>query len=164
MSNEQSDCPYKLNVEQIPSAIRSYAIEFSVDERKEIADRFNIPAIETLNATIEVSRKRDRISVSGSLEAILQRICVISLEMMDEAIREAIELDFIVLDSLEDEEEIDLDEESPEPLIDKKLDLKELIIQQLSLEMDDFPRKEGAELPEEKLTQKESSPFDILKQ
>ncbi len=100
------------------------------------------------------------------LHAILNRTCVITLDPMEEIVKESTNLDFIICDRPSEgvlEEGIDLSEDEPEPLYEPKLDLTELLMQQVSLAMSLYPRKENASAPVEIMTQKEESPFAILK-
>ena len=83
---------------------------------------------------------------------------------MEEVVIATFEVQFLQdLDPEEDQgdEEIDL-----EPLqVDQEIDLADLLVQQVSLSMSPYPRKENAEnAPQDHATVVESSPFDVLKQ
>jgi len=114
-------------------------------------------------------------TISGSIQASLVRECVASLEEMDEKVTFDFEITFdrtapdvsdLSEEALADlglEKSLEL-LEGPEPLEGDLIDIGELMVQQLSLAMDPFPRKEGAQsLSELYGTVEETSPFAILK-
>ena len=106
-----------------------------------IAERFEIPKIENLNAKINVLIDGDLIRVSGHISAMLERICVVCLEPF----QEPLDFDFEALFS----ENIPLIKDGEmkddiEPIDRGRLDIFEIVAEQIGLNMNPFPRKPGA--------------------
>lgn len=157
------------------------------EARKDLARRVKVDAIDALTARarLEHADQRHVIYVSGRFRAIVQQTCVIS----DAPITQEIEEDFegwyadpdaaISLvrarhDRLSQrlDAEVPMLEEAddPEPLIDGKVDLGELVSQYLSLAIDPYPHAEGVsaeEMAPELLRTEEAAlrrnPFAALK-
>ncbi|MEM9494621.1 MAG: hypothetical protein AAGA09_01355 [Pseudomonadota bacterium] len=149
-------------------------------ERAAIARRFGVPAVEQLEGDIAVFATARDFRVEGAVRATLTRECVASLEPLQETVEEAFILDFARVSEADlaaeraeaekMEEGAPSDEElaawldRPEPHAGDSLDVGELLVQQVSLAMDPFPRKAGVEsLAETFGAQAETSPFDVLK-
>jgi uncharacterized metal-binding protein YceD (DUF177 family) len=111
---------------------------------------------------MEVRATKTVIYVEGSLSASLTRECVASLELMDEQVTEMFELEFSRVASADAVDPFDI--EAPEVIEGDKLDLGELLVQQLSLAMAPFPRKpDTPSLAEAYAPPEKVSPFAALK-
>ncbi len=143
MSEAQPELSEEIVLDDLPRGGRQFTIEANDAERDAVAGRLGVVAVEKLSGTLRVTVTRDRFSVRGTVVARLKRECVVSLEEFVEEIDEAFELDFVrrAETPAPDEDELSLD--SPEVHEDAKLDIGELLVQQLSLAMDPFPRKPG---------------------
>lgn len=131
-------------------------------ERAIIAEGLDIPAVRALTGHVEAIRQGMLIRITGRLDAELERICGVTLEPMTETIGE----DFEVLYSTEilpvAEDEISLEDEAPDYLEGNEIDLAGELIQQLSLAMAAWPRKDDAALVEGYEEKKLASPFAAL--
>ncbi len=162
---DQQDSFSKLvTIEKIPAT--GTDVSFSVPDMAYagIAERLDIPAIEALDASMHIARKGGLIEVSGSVTARLNRVCVHSLEIMQEDVRDDFQLEFEPVD--EDPDlvgELEIDPDAPEPVAGETLDLVDIAIQQVSLAMAQFPRKDGAEPVRDSGEQPSLSPFSVLK-
>jgi uncharacterized metal-binding protein YceD (DUF177 family) len=120
------------------------------EERRQLADRFGLLALDSLSADLELNRHAgDIIRLSGRLRADVVQSCVVTLL----PVPAHIEMDFEVSYSQTAGEamEVDLDplaEEGPEPLIDGEIDLGEAVAQQLAVALDPYPRAPGAAWPQ----------------
>ena len=129
-----------------------------------IAKRLGIPRVKSLAGEIRLSATKKDIKATGVVRAELVRECVASLEEMDEAVDEAFELEFLREEDPEQLQDGREEWELPEVHEGEIFDVGELLVQQLSLAMDPFPRKEGARsLAEDYGVEAESSPFAVLK-
>lgn len=137
---------HEVRLEGLPKGGRHYALIADADARTAIAKRLKVPAIAALDGDMDISATRARIDVRGSVRAILTRECVASLEEMEERIDETFALEFLrqapdeAPASDEDDDGLDM----PEVHEAEILDIGEILVQQLSLAMDPFPRKDGA--------------------
>ena len=124
-----------------------------------IAARFEIPHVQNLVARVNVIIEGDLIRVFGHIRANLQRECVVSLELCEERL----DTDFEALFS----ENVPLIKEGEmkddiEPIDRGRLDIFDIIAEQIGLNMNPFPHKIGVDgdYTEEKQTNR---PFANLK-
>lgn len=149
-------------IESIPPQGMTIILEADDNARAAIARRLGVPAVKRLLGVFGLTKTTDGVDVAGRIEAAVQRECVASLELFDEAVDEAFEIEFAR--GLAPAGEVEIDERSPEPLDGESLDLGELLIQQLSLSIEPYPRKPGARsLTEDLAPEQNVSPFSGLK-
>jgi hypothetical protein len=129
-------------VETIPSGGRSIRLEAPCEALPSIAARLGVPEVKALLGAFELTRNSDGVDLAGRLDATLVRECGASLELFEERVAEPFVLRFAR--AAPAGAELDLNEDSPEPLEDEAIDLAEVLIQQLSLAMDPWPRRPGA--------------------
>lgn len=162
-----------IEISILPEEGRLFVLEPDKLTLKKLAIRYAIPKVADLRADIFAVPTSNGVRISGNIKANLVRECVASLEEMEESVDSHFELTFdrTVDQELSPEllEEHGIEKtlellEGPEPLEGDNIDIGELMVQQLSLTMDPFPRKEGAiALSEVYGNDVETSPFDVLK-
>lgn len=153
----------EIDITALPASGKHYRLKADKDACARIAKRLNIPDVKFLDGEISISATKKTLTARGVVRALVVRECVASLEAMDEDIKDAFEIEFLRNES--DAPPLDGREEWELPEIHEGdiFDIGELLVQQLSLAMTPFPRKEGAKsLAEEFGAQGESSPFAIL--
>jgi hypothetical protein len=131
------------------------------EECAAIAGRLLIPSVESLRCEWVLSKPRGTIvDASGSLRATLHQECVVSLDAFAAVVSDEFTVRFVVAGSESDAAD---DPEQPDelPYEGTVLDLGEAAVEQLALALDPYPRKPGAELPEE-IADNPSNPFDAL--
>jgi uncharacterized metal-binding protein YceD (DUF177 family) len=115
--------------------------------RTTLARMANVEAVPRLEAAFDVTRYgRDGLQVSGTVSASVRQICVVTLEPLDNEIREPIDLTFVPGDAASTparEEDLGA-HEPPERLIDGGVDLGAIAAEFLILGIDPYPRREGA--------------------
>lgn len=121
-------------------------------ERSALAKRFDLLELTLLEAELVLKPDNDQtISVTGTIDADITQCCVVTLEpvsthlnfpvdviLLPEKLREAGE-DFSLKDELDSEVEF---------FSGDKIDLGELVAQQLGVAIDPYPRKQNAVLKE----------------
>ncbi len=125
-----------------------------------VARRLGIPALRSLVGKFQLQAlEGEAISATGTFSARLVRECVVSLETFETTQREAFSLRFVP----EGRETADPDPESDDeiPFSGGVIDLGEALVEQVALDLDPFPRKAGAVLPEEAAPEN-VSPFAAL--
>jgi len=140
-------------------------------ERAAIAARLGVEAVADLKGRVIVKRwRRSGARLTAEVSGKMTRLCVVSLEPFEVPFCE--EFDVRFADPADDiamragEGELILDPDSDEPpeiLESGAFDAGEIILQQLVLGLDPYPRKSGVEFEEIKETTEESSPFAALK-
>ncbi|MCA8927716.1 MAG: DUF177 domain-containing protein [Alphaproteobacteria bacterium] len=121
-------------------------IEASPSERAALAKRLGVSALGRLTADLTVAKRRGAIHVTGSFAAVMDQVCVVTLDPFTTALEGEVDEDFSEQADAADDLEIDIDLETPEPLTEDALDLGELVVQCLALEIDPHPRAPGADL------------------
>lgn len=147
-----------------------HRIEASESERRALAERFGILAVNRLTAAVRLKpfRGGELIRVTGSLSAEVVQACVVTLEPVPGAVEEEFQVTFGPDDGDEGEEiDISLDDEDvPDPMIGGIIDIGEVVAEHLALGLDPFPRKRGARLSkaraESEDTDEKPNPFAVL--
>ena len=145
-------------------------------ERTALAELNGLVDIPALTAKLRVRRWRgDGLEVEGEVRATVRQTCVVTLEPFDADIVEPIHLRFApppedaerrrFREPLVDAQEIDVaGEDPPEPLIGGVVDLGAGVSEFLTLALDPYPRKPGAQFQEPAPAgDTETSPFATLR-
>lgn len=159
------DLPYSepVRLHQVGGGV-TRTLEPDAAARTRIAKALDLASLDAFVAEMTLAPSPGGWRLSGRVKASLAQICGITLEPLP------VEIDAPFAVSLaeaadEDSEEIviTLDDESPDPIEDGRVDLGQYAVEQLALLLDPFPRKPGAEFvqPPEPT---EISPFAVLKQ
>jgi uncharacterized metal-binding protein YceD (DUF177 family) len=155
-------------------------LEAKPAERKALVERFDLQALETLNAELKLVRAGGGvIRVTGRLRAEGAQICVVTLDPVPFALDQEVALAFAPAGTLADSGEVVVEaegEDAPEPIEDGAIDLGEAMAQSLAVALDPYPRAAGARLEqsefgpggaepaEDRETGKQESPFAALKE
>jgi len=149
MSAKTPDVARRFNIVVDPETVtpdgRQERLEADEATRVLIARRLGVPAVHRLNGDFVVRRTAPGIDLEGALEAALTRECVVSLEPLDEVIAENFAISFSAIDAAAvGGAELDLEPDALEPLPEGGIDLGEVLVQQLALAMEPYPRKDDA--------------------
>jgi uncharacterized metal-binding protein YceD (DUF177 family) len=123
-------------------------LEADPEERRRLAERFDLLAIDRLAARLVVTRGASGIPirVTGRLKASVVQHCVATLDPVASEIDEPVEAEYAPAAADGGEEVIDLNQpDPPEPLEGDRIELGELVAQHLSVALDPYPRKKGIE-------------------
>ena len=154
----------EVDLGEIGKGEKNFRLSAGEEERRKIAVRLKIPAVDMFEGDIRLRATKSDIFVAGHVRAQLTRECVASLELMREDVAEPFEIHFIrqADDEIDAAEEADID--APELHDGETIDIGELLVQQLALAMDPFPRIEGASsLSEAHGGEGDISPFAALR-
>jgi uncharacterized metal-binding protein YceD (DUF177 family) len=120
------------------------------DERAALAKRFDLLELTSLKAQLVVTHGSERtIRVTGQIQADLAQACVVTLERLPSHLDFDVDVTFIPAADYTsgagpaDAEDV---EEEFEVFSGGKIDLGEMVAQQLGITIDPYPRKEGAAL------------------
>jgi len=161
------------------------SISASPAERKDLARRLSVDAIDLFEAELTLVRKANSIViyVAGVLKARVLQKCGITHDPIEDIIEENIEAWYgdqqqaVPLakirrkrqeNMMDVESRILSEEEDPEPVSDGFIDVAELITQHLSLSVNPYPKHEGVEFEsndgfEGYATPIRKNPFSVLK-
>jgi uncharacterized metal-binding protein YceD (DUF177 family) len=147
---------------------RTISLTANADERNHLARRFDLEAIHSLTADLDVTPLDGELwHVKGSFRADVVQTCVVSLEPVPALVEERLEAIFAPDGEPEPGDRsvvVSFDEvDPPEPIRDGCLDLGELVAERLALALDPYPRATGAELPQDDAgDQPVDNPFQAL--
>ncbi len=148
-------------VERIGAAGIEQRVEADPAEREAVARRLGVPAVAALSCRFRLSRAPGGVILAeGRLEALITRVCVVSLDEFETAVAEDFRVRFVP-PGLEGDE-IDPDSDDEIPYDSAEIDLGEAAVEQLALTLDPYPRKPGAELSEPEPPPPEG-PFAVLR-
>ena len=155
------------------------------DECRDLARRFSVEAIKDVKADLVLQKTAGIIQVKGQFSCTVTQNCVVSMEPFDTSLSEPVEgwfadkentVSFAAAKKERDvakhqaEVEILDEKDDPEPIIEGRIDLGELVAQHISLAIPLYPHKEGVnyEIGDENIQLDENSPlrknpFEALK-
>ncbi len=150
----------------IDAAARRYKLTATPDELNAIAERLGVIGATQADGEISLWREGKRAELRGALNARLTRQCVVTLEPMEEAVKDEFAIRYeptengdLDEDAREDDEDILI-----EPMEGESLFLGEVLIQQLAVSMAAHPRSTDADALLAKYGRDEAaSPFAALK-
>ncbi len=145
-------------------------IEATADEREALAERPGLLSVESLTATLHLRRLAGRplVRVNGGFVAEVVQSCVVTLEPVASRLEgDVVRCYTLAPAEAATEREILVDpdeEEPPEPVPAGGIDLGEAVAEQLALEIDPYPRAEGAKLERAEWGggAERDSPFQVL--
>ena len=117
-----------------------------------IAAYLDLVAIGALSAELTLTRWRARgVRVSGKLKADVTQTCVVTLDPLPAHVETEFERRFLPVEALPENyterQEVFVEpegEDPPEP-VEREIDLGELLVEELALGLDPYPRKLGVE-------------------
>ncbi len=166
----QKNFSYPLFVDDISAAQKEYKIKADEEQRRQIADILKVPVVKEFTADIYTKRhnKSTLIDVWGKVAALITRQSVISLENFDKHYQSdfSLQFDIHLTENQVREMEENGEENIPDVVMNGKIDLSQLAMEQIALVLEDYPRQEGeefifkSEFDEE--TTVNANPFKIL--
>ena len=160
-----------IRVDALPRDGETLTIEASPAERQALAEFLKLASIESLSATVTVTRAaRGGARVTGMVQGELTQSCVVTLEPFPAAVEEEIDVRFAPRDEerearrAQEPETVSMtDEDEPDPIVDGKIDLGALIAEFFALGLDPYPRKPGVEFVQPAAPETETTPFAVLR-
>ena len=121
-------------------------------ERSKAAHDLGLESLPALTADLTVRPWLDGAEITGRFEAVVEQLCSVSLEPFEQPLSGAIEVRVVPAGSpngpLGQGGEVEYDPDASDPpdvQPGQDGDLAALVVEQLALEIDPFPRKPGAE-------------------
>jgi uncharacterized metal-binding protein YceD (DUF177 family) len=153
-------------VEDIPDTGLHIVIEAPAATRAELAELVAVRELSQLSAVFDLIRQGSGVHVLGQVSARVGQTCVVTLESMESAVEEAVDLQFAPVRGTEPEAKSartrSRDDEPPEPLVGGTLDLGAVATEFLILGIDPYPRKAGAQFALPKVEVAGEHPFAAL--
>jgi uncharacterized metal-binding protein YceD (DUF177 family) len=138
-------------------------------ERARIAGELGLESLPALTADLKVRPWLDGAEITGRFKAVVEQLCSVSLDPFEQAVGGEIEVRVVPEGSANaasaPSHELELDPDAADPpdvLEGDAIDLAAYVVEHLTLEIDPFPRKPGAEFEFSPPAEPES-PFAALK-
>lgn len=132
-------------LDTIGDAPRTIAIEADETERRKLAGRFSLIAIDRLAASFTLRREAAGILVTGRVEAALTQACSVTGDPLPAVIDEPVLLRFVAPAEHGEEAELGEDMIDTIEIEGGGIDLGETAAETMALALDPFPRGPGAE-------------------
>jgi uncharacterized metal-binding protein YceD (DUF177 family) len=138
-------------------------------ERRAIAERLGLAALERLDAHVMLSRTGALVRAEGRIVATLEQACVVTSEPVRAHVDEAFEFLFMPPPESTAADEVELGKEDCDVIFydGGAIDLGDAIGDTLALSIDPFPRTASADAALREagvLTEEQASPFAVLAQ
>jgi len=152
-------------LDTIGEAPRTVTITADADERRRLAGRFGLIAIERLDATFAIRRDAAGVIADGRVSASVTQACTVTGDSLPAAVDEKVTLRFVSPGS--SDEEVELGEESLDTIEMEggAIDLGEAAAETMALALDPYPRgpRAAEALREAGVTgEDQSGPFSAL--
>jgi uncharacterized metal-binding protein YceD (DUF177 family) len=165
-----SQLPWSIPVAlaKIPENGKRFHLVADEATRAAVAKIAGLRALLRLHATFDLARQgADGLRVNGEVSATVGQDCVVTLDPIDNEVREEVNLVFAPPSApLSREEEIDeadlIDPGDPEPLTGDMIDLGALATEFLLLGIDPYPRKPDAKFQAPEVEDESAHPFAAL--
>jgi uncharacterized metal-binding protein YceD (DUF177 family) len=129
-----------IEVSRIPVTGSAERIIADSTERALVARRLGLPAVSSLTADLMLTRWHgEGVKVAGRFDAEVEQVCVVTLDPFPATVSDTIERYFLP-NARAAEPEADIDS-----FADGVIELSEVVVESLSLALDPYPRKPGAE-------------------
>ncbi len=152
-------------VDDLPDTGGHYELSADAQARAAVAKIADLPGVTELQATLDVVRRGAGVQVSGEVTARVVQNCVVTLEPIENDVRETVDLLFAEQSETEPDagpRRRKKGDEPPEPLVGGVIDLGALATEFVILGLDPYPRKAGAEFAPPALEEGRENPFQAL--
>lgn len=157
MSAGASPVSMKVDVSRLPA--KGVTVKLAADDaqRAALAELHELEAIGSFDFELRITPwKREGAQVNGTVKAIITQACVVTLDPVEAVIDETVSAIFLPEDSRlarigSEDGEILLDaegEDAPEIFSGNRIDVGALAEEFFELAIDPYPRRKGAELPQ----------------
>ncbi|GAB4238814.1 MAG: DUF177 domain-containing protein [Methyloligellaceae bacterium] len=162
-----------VDVRKLPESGVTGVVTASAEQCEAIAQLIDLISLQQLSFSYRLTPlERDRVHLSGRLEAQGEQKCVVSLDPVAFRLEEDVDLEFwpqedlARLEQAGEAEAYELDPSGPEPLEGSHIDVGRLAYELLVSSLDPYPRKEGVSFQWEGSGEDEAeqpeNPFDAL--
>jgi len=137
-------------ISDIPEGGKRFDLVADEATRAEVAQTAGLRSLPRLQATFDVARYgSDGVRVDGEISATVGQNCIVTLDAIDNEVKEAVNLVFAppsspVTGEDGDEDAVVINPDEPEPLTGQTIDLGALATEFLIVGIDPYPRKPGA--------------------
>lgn len=167
----QKNFSYPIKIDELNQNQYKYVLHADKDELEDITKILQVEDVRRFHAEVFLkrNRKENLLKVWGTVEARIELKSVISLENFFRNIKVPFELNFDTEATYQDIRDMDagIDEDVPDIVINGTINLADICIEQIALNLEDYPRAEGEifnyAVYDESEPEKKENPFAVLK-
>ena len=163
----QREFSFPLKIDELGQGEQTYNLRADKEQREWLTKILQVPAVNSFVASIKLNfqKKKGLLNIKGKVTANIGLISVITLEEFDKDYVADFSINYDTNakyeDIYQDDEDINLD--VPDIVMNGKIDLGDIAIEQLALVLEDHPRQEGEEFASViEGTNQENNPFAVL--
>jgi len=167
----QKNFSYPLKIDELNQNQYKFVLQADKEELQNVADILKVESVRRLHADIYLKRniKENILKVWGTVEARIELKSVISLENFFRNFKIPFELIYDTKATYQDilEMNTDINDDVPDVIINGTINLADICIEQIALNLDDYPRAENevfnySDYDDSQPPEKEN-PFSVLK-
>jgi hypothetical protein len=133
-----------LDVTRVPPQGSLEKVSAEPQERADLARRFGLPALHSLEAELRISRWRgEGVKIKGRFTADLDQTCVVSLDIFRSLLSDGFESYFLPARTSAGAESAVIEEGDAEPFVNGIIDMGEVVAEAVALVLDPYPKKPG---------------------
>lgn len=142
-----SEFSHELKISELGGQMRSIHLSADATERAALAKRFDLAALDLLDADVTMTTEGSDIFANGKLHAKVAQICVATGQPVPAEISEPIIIRFIPEPHIDQEAEFELAADDCDVMFHdgQLIDLGEAVAQSLGLALDPYPRSPDAD-------------------
>lgn len=164
----QREFSFPLKIDELGQGEQNYSLRADKEQLDWLKEILQVPAVNSFSAKMKLNfqKKKGLLNITGRVQANIGLISVISLEEFNKEYMADFSINYDTNakydDIYQDDEDINLD--IPDIVMDGKIDLGDIAIEQIALVLEDHPRKEGEIFDSviEDDTSVNNNPFAIL--
>ncbi len=147
MNASENEYSHIVKLDEIGAGSSKYTIAADEGARAKLATRFDLVALDMLEADIALVRTGMTVRATGAVRARVTQACIASGDPVITTMNEPIEISFIPEPQAETDVEIELESDDCDTVFhdNKAVDLGEAVAQTLGLALDPYPRSADAE-------------------
>lgn len=160
---------YPLVIEELSANLKEFNIKTNPEQNQYLAEVLKIEALKSLNADILIkyNKKAHLLELDGNIKANCVLKSVISLELFDKTYNFEFKMIYDTKMTYEQQKELmEKGDDFQDIVIGGKIDLVDVMIEQLALNIEEHPRKKGEQFDfyQESVeeTQEKHNPFEVL--
>ena len=167
----QKNFSYPVKTDELNQNQYKYVIHADKDELEDITRILQEESVRRFHAEVYLKKfpKENLLKVWGTVEARIELKSVISLENFFNNMKVPFELNFDTVATYQDIRNADtgINDDVPDIIINNTINLADICIEQIALNLDDYPRAEGEKFDysqyDNSEPEKKENPFAVLK-
>lgn len=145
----QNNFSYPLKLEDMSASTKHYEFQATSSELQYIAEILKVPSIKSFKTILDVTfdKPQHMARIKGKIDAAVEQISVISLNQFTRKYQINFARNYDTKLSSAQQRELeefeDINADIPDVMENGQIDLKAISMEELALELDDFPKQKG---------------------